>query len=395
MPDIWIFIDNSERLEFFIPIVSTLKKMGCNVGAVSNRPSIIFRSSSHFNKAHLLKVPQHLPESDLRETITVISGRTSIKTAHLLYASMHEFIQNYLTNEAILICWNGSCSVGKAIKDLKKNMGYKTLFLEISNLEAGLVADSEGVNAMSSLYKNKLEIKKYATNNVIGDKWISRYKKYKKTPPPQVVQQKKIRVWSLLDYILFKLCRCLIIDEERGLFDYLKKKLFIRTNNKLTINQDFPGYGNSYIFTPLQLSSDSQVLLNSDFDNKELIEVSRKAADEKDAYLYIKPHPAENSAEMISYLKDVSNKYSNVYIVQENTSDLIEGALEVFVINSTVGLEALILNTPIQVIGRSFYSWFDFGDVCSYVFEYLIPIDYFTRSGINEVNIEKLLKRAH
>lgn len=50
---------------------------------------------------------------------------------------------------------------------------------------------------------------------------------------------------------------------------------------------------------------------------------------------------------------------------------------KVVTINSTVGLEALILDKEVEVLGRAVYSHFDHERLKAYVCRYLINIDYF------------------
>ena len=77
-------------------------------------------------------------------------------------------------------------------------------------------------------------------------------------------------------------------------------------------------------------------------------------------------------------------------LVGNNTKDLILNAQRVVVINSTVGLEALLLEKNVDIYGRAIYEHFNEYRLKAYIQKYLINIDYFNDETNND-EVKKLL----
>ena len=78
------------------------------------------------------------------------------------------------------------------------------------------------------------------------------------------------------------------------------------------------------------------------------------------------------------------------YIIKED----IENADTIVTINSTVGMEALILGKKLKVLGRAIYKNVDEKRLIQYIMEYLIPVDYWGREEVSMTDIKKILARA-
>jgi len=76
-----------------------------------------------------------------------------------------------------------------------------------------------------------------------------------------------------------------------------------------------------------------------------------------------------------------------------NTFSLIDKSHLVITINSTVGLEALILEKNFEVLGRAFYKNFTQKHIEMYILNYLIDIDYFSNEDIELESIHTILER--
>jgi capsular polysaccharide export protein len=74
-----------------------------------------------------------------------------------------------------------------------------------------------------------------------------------------------------------------------------------------------------------------------------------------------------------------------------NTTKLILGAEEVITINSTVGLEAMLLNKKVTVLGKSLYGAFSNHQAAAYVLRYLVDFDPFGKTPISNGAIEQIL----
>ncbi|MDO5531764.1 capsule biosynthesis protein [Sutterella sp.] len=120
-----------------------------------------------------------------------------------------------------------------------------------------------------------------------------------------------------------------------------------------------------YFFFPLQLNSDSQIQLYSPYVRMEeaIADVLTSFAEHapKDARLLIKNHPLDNglirySIFIESFARELGIAERVTYLESGPAERIIEGAVGVVLINSTVGLSALRLGRPVYCLGRSIYS---------------------------------------
>ncbi len=115
--------------------------------------------------------------------------------------------------------------------------------------------------------------------------------------------------------------------------------------------------------------------------------------------MVVKIHPAENSTRALTSLRDELRelrKQHDIVLSDANTNDLISGAELVYTINSTVGLEAIILKRPVRILGRARYKPFatDHALLRAYVLGYLVDIDYFGSEDITAEQLTEVLKRG-
>lgn len=113
-----------------------------------------------------------------------------------------------------------------------------------------------------------------------------------------------------------------------------------------------------YVFVPFQIESDTQLLLNSPWlrDMEGLVDAVLEglaASGRGDLVAVFKEHPS--SRRRFHRLRREAEARGALFASGNVTRDLIEGAQGVVTINSTVGLEALLLRRPVLVLGRALY----------------------------------------
>ena len=110
-----------------------------------------------------------------------------------------------------------------------------------------------------------------------------------------------------------------------------------------------------YVFVPFQVPSDMQVTLHSPWvtDMLRFLDIVRAAADRHpDEVFVIKEHPSFKRS-----VRGLRPDHPRVVFANGNvTSRLIEGARAVMTLNSTVGIEALLMERPVIVLGRACYD---------------------------------------
>ncbi|MDF1763497.1 MAG: hypothetical protein P1U57_08825, partial [Oleibacter sp.] len=114
-----------------------------------------------------------------------------------------------------------------------------------------------------------------------------------------------------------------------------------------------------YIFVPLQVNTDSQIVLFSPWvDNMEhLIRVLSAAASalgDQIPKIIIKTHPACDT-DYSQLAAQLPSKRIEL-ITSGDTPSLIANATGVVTINSTVGIEAILAGIPTLVLGQAFYA---------------------------------------
>ena len=83
----------------------------------------------------------------------------------------------------------------------------------------------------------------------------------------------------------------------------------------------------------------------------------------------------------------------NFYLVNQPTVSILKYCERVITINSTVGLEAMLMGKPVEFLGKSFYESLDKERMQNYIMSYLINIDFFGTANIKKSDIQIVLDR--
>lgn len=350
---------------------------------VTTEPLIYFIARLQGFKVTLTSLPilnkDEIEDIDVDNSLEVMVGGFEKKYAKNLLITYVEDLKVLREKYyfSYVIAWNGQHLLGLSAT---KVFQEKVIYLELSNLPNKLFVGRGGVNAYSSLFFNPSQLDSLPEpTNTFHLKWLSQYEGYKRLPPPQSQvssMQLCIRAANTL------------VTAMRG-FSSIKNFLF-RIANFKGKPVDFTSYGLSeesldvcYVLCPLQVSTDTQLMLHSDFDNLSLIKKAHELAQNKNMKLYVKFHPAEKSISEVQKIIGLQ-KEIGFSIVSTNTNELIKNANTVVVNNSTVGLESLIYQKEVHIFGRAIYTSFDEARLKKYIHSYLLDnIDYFGKARIN------------
>jgi capsular polysaccharide export protein len=110
-----------------------------------------------------------------------------------------------------------------------------------------------------------------------------------------------------------------------------------------------------YIFFPLQVNSDTQIILNSPYKSMyETLSLVLPELLKTGSKIIIKEHPYE--VEPVCYKEFVDRK--DVFLCSKTDIDnLIKESVYVVCVNSSVGLQALAQNKPVLILGESIYDF--------------------------------------
>lgn len=297
--------------------------------------------------------------------------------------------------ETVIFVWNGCSVAGEVVRQLQKEYKeIKALFFEISNIPGKIFVDPEGVNAQSLLYRIPSRLDGFSSPED-GEyrEWKDDYIKSKKLKKiiPQAEAAQKLSLSHAID-----LCLMPTIGYRTFTKNSMKKKLATAILSRRSLSakhlKKFHKHVDPkppYIFIPLQVSNDTQLLLNTKVTTLEMIAFCLEGEER----VVIKPHPVEPFPDFIndSFLRE----HDRLSLTSKNTMDLIAESSRVCCINSTVGLEALILDKEVRFFGNSVFSSFNEVRLKKYVMSYLIDIDFFSSSQLSKVAVKQVYKRLN
>ena len=142
-------------------------------------------------------------------------------------------------------------------------------------------------------------------------------------------------------------------------------------------NIDLP---ENYIFVPFQTNFDTQVVYHGRWiKNMELLfNLIYQLSEKLKINFILKEHPSERQMDYTHlHEKAKNNPYLN-FANAINTQELIEKSTAIITINSSVGLEALLFNKRVIVLGEAFYD-----------------IEGITKSATNQVELTNILEQLH
>ncbi len=287
--------------------------------------------------------------------------------------------------------WNGSSLLARALALLARQQGSRRLFFELGNFPGKLLVDPEGVNAKSWFARNYRQLDRKNLDLEAFERWRQGYLR-KKLSQHQVQQASlatKFNWYYPLDFFGFY-CLSAPYSEPPDIFGRTWRYLVsqgVRYNYDYFIPAEKPGY----VFFPLQVSTDSQLLVNSDVDNLQALRLAAEIAQNAGARLVVKPHPAEGDRLFVERLAELRHELGFLF-VDGNTFQLMQYSSRVVTINSTAGMEAMLLGKPVTVLGRAMYEKFTIEDLACYI-NYLIDADYFSGEDLMPCQVSEIIER--
>ncbi|SDO76360.1 capsular polysaccharide export protein, LipB/KpsS family [Selenomonas ruminantium] len=400
MNKVIIMLSTYKQAKFGARLAEVLHSMDCKVHFYTIQYSAYMFLKKHgfdttiakkkkvrFEKIHSVK---------FNDQVEVLSNRMNSDECACLYNVVFADLEQIEKKQPVdgIIIWNGLNVEHRAASNFARQYYKKVLFCEVSNLPGKLFVDKFGTNAKSEIYNNIQILDRYSDNVAEYNDWREKYLLYKERQIK--VPQAKSRFTDLSFKVLLDVIGYFFVTH----VGYNKKYIFKRFlglvknfgNNFQFDNYIYKKHQDEYVFLPLQVSYDTQVLINSDVTVDDSIKIAIDRAQKLNKKLVIKPHPQESDYQVINKLLGL-RKNSNFILVNDNTFEIIKYAYEIITINSTVGLEAMIMNKNVKFLGRSFYAKMNGEQLRKYVMSYLINIDFFDDSEISINDVEKLLNR--
>ena len=376
-PSIVILLDLSQRWSFFRRFAASLRSMGYNVVFITYKFSLylLAKSAGEIIYCSLRKnLKKHRP---LDYASDVLSEKVKLDNAIILYNNIMSLLDNVNKkfNFKYALIWSGSDTAELAISHWAAQNNIDRVFFEIANMPGKLFIDPHGVNAQSFLYSHP-EFLDDLEDDVSGyNQWRENYinQKLNNAYVPQTKNIKKVTLWPMLDRFL-SFMHVAPPYEDIPFIEKVRTLFLIKNRNFKYDSIDLQN--EEYVFFPLQVSSDVQILINSNIDIHQGILKALEIAKENRMKLIIKPHPAEPDVAFVKQIESLKNMY-HFYFSNENIFELMQNAKIVVTINSTAGLEAKILGCDVKVLSKAIYQDFDETRLRKYIMKHLIDIDYF------------------
>ena len=384
-----ILCETLNRYRFFYRMVPALTNSKHRFIFLSNRLSIVLAAKKDGNVCALIRNYRKSPKAN--SLIEDFDDQESCKKMAIhIESSVFSLIKIYSVDAFFF--WNGSSSLACTICDIAVRCDCKTLFFEISNFPGKLFVDPQGVNVQSWFAENYEDITSLAYDSSKFETWCSDYlaKKLADHQVPQALISTKFNWFYLLDVIGF----CLFSAPYTEKPDIIRRTYRFLCSKKVYYHYDNfePEMNGGYVFFPLQVSTDSQLLVNSDIDNLNALYLASQIARNEGKLLVVKPHPAEGDRAYVARLTLLRSKLGFLF-VDDNTFKLIKFSSRVVTINSTVGMEAMLLDKPVTVLGRAMYEKFSKADLMYYLQEYLIEVDFFDNVPISKNQFNAIIQR--
>lgn len=275
------------------------------------------------------------------------------------------FLARLLTEQDIdVVLMYGDCRpVHECVREQTERAG-----VELGVFEAGYVRpnyitlERSGINDYSSLPRS-------------ADFYINL--SGEKSPPPLVVGSMfwHAALWAILYYLASSISwpvfphyrhhRRLSVREAWPWIRGLWRKYYFHFKQSTVRRRLESDYSGLFFLVPLQVHYDSQMRIHSDYESVEsfiryvVSDFAKHAASDK--YLVLKHHPMDRAYRDYTRLCETLAKMYNVqgrilYVHDLDLPTVFKHACGVVVVNSTVGLSALLHGLPVKVCGRSIYD---------------------------------------
>lgn len=337
-------------------------------------------SRTRLTYIHLLSARSGRKKFDLSRTreraLACMTQHRCLNLFRSVEQAIADSIERYAAaaDETTIFVWNGATVMGEVARQFQRDSGCHAVFVEISNLPGKIFADPQGTNAQALLFSDPSILNRFHDNLDAFPKWRDSFIQQRKRlhAPPQAATARQLGIQHITDAVHALLFGYRHFGWAAAL-DKIGSQFRARFQGR---RQRIPASvptGN-YVFFPMQVSNDTQLLLNSKLNNIQGLE---KIASECTTRIVIKPHPAEIDTRYIRTAIAEAKLDDRVEMSNCNTTELIQGASSVYTINSTVGLEAMILGKSTHFLAKSIYAQIDQSMLPNYVMSYLLDVDFF------------------
>lgn len=396
MKKILVVTTFNNHFRFFFRLSQTLRKLDFETHYLTNKLSILREAENLDAIVDIiknLKSPEEkfLLDRSFEEAAGFLDGDKASEIAASVWSKLEQKFSE--VDYDLIFLWGGVRIIELTAAEFAKQRGLRTLFFEIGNFPGKVFVDPYGTNAQSLLAEKPgiLQSLSYDLNNYRdwSEKYISEGLVQHAVPQSKSAANVEY-LKNVHDIIGFQFKNLIqtepILTKEKITGKYLRKIL--------NLNYDDVNLSNTkYLFYPMQVNKDAQLVLNSNVGNLEALQIANDRANELGIELLVKPHPGEVEFGFIKKVNELKEKIGFGF-VNNNTIELIIYAEEVITINSTVGLQAKIARKVTRCLGKAFYNSFDDKMIAAYIQSYLIDAEFWNEKEITLDSAKEILSRA-
>lgn len=303
MYNVLLIATSRSRTKYFNHIKEHLKlHISIESNPISFNIANYFKAKKNTNFDTIFQEKFREIETKYSNTLYKKIYKTFIKIiAPAIASAYYQLLKKHPTT--IMGLWNGKKFPEMIATQVAKNLNVQTFYFENGLFPNTTVIDTQGVNATNSVPRE-----------------ISFYKNYNDlTPLPQELIQ--------------------------------RKTLGKRIENAIELPQN-------YIFIPFQTNFDTQVVYHGRWikNMEQLFNIMNNLSQTLKMNFILKEHPSERQMDYTHLHEQAKqNPYLN-FANAINTQELIQKSSAIITINSSVGLESLLFNKKVIVLGEAFYD---------------------------------------
>lgn len=391
--NILISISTPDDVKFFRRFKPYFDKRQIHVSYLANNLPIYLYLKRVGERVRIVRKTESRPSPP--DNFSVRTQRLTQGESDSVYGSVLARLQRDNVQEQwdLFVIPSGRLINNIAMTHFARANGIATIYTGFGNITGRTFADSKGTDKSSLLFDQPEILDNYPVDTDEFEFWRQNYvaSKLKR----HVIGQARSADWALVAKKLIQIAFCKL---ERTLGLAVENSYRFRDLRAVAAPLDRSGFvaelPSKYIFFPMQVSTDAQVILNYKGGSlKAALIEAHELAVRHGLPLVVKPHPAEINAQIQGELFEFCRRAGYV-LSDHNTFELIAKSEFVVTINSTVGLEAMLVGKEVTFLGDSLYKHLKGTRLAQYVFGYLLPIEYFDSSPIEDAVVEKFLYRA-
>lgn len=288
-------------------------------------------------------------------------GFIKVDEAYNLTKYLQEWLISYVdilnADKVLVLDWNGANFFSVAVRSLRSEK-IQVGFFELSNVPGLYQLEPYGANAKSiwNIANDLIAVEEVINNNSpFRNNFAEAFKsKEKQILPPQIFAGKQANLVQIIDIIWGYISGVHVVRRSVifRIYDRLLREIYIRKIRSLESTRGL----SKYIFVPLQVSIDTNLICGSDHNNFDLIVRAMTRAKIDHSIVLVKLHPGERSGYFLKKLYDFAKKTAGVYFVDSAIKELVKNSNGTVTINSSVGWEAILYDQKVEVLGNCFYK---------------------------------------